>query len=131
MDDDDKFTITLDDYVSGEDITINLNDTYGTTTTYWAGDSITDVVIDNTNDGTFTITDDATTISIGDWDLSGNFGVIDNKIDPDKVERMIKHYPGLEKVWRNFTQVYEMCKQDYEGEIKAGEIDEFDDDIPF
>ena len=131
MDDDDKFTITLDDYVSGEDITINLNDTYGTTTTYWAGDSITDVVIDNTNDGTFTITDDATTISIGDWDLSGNFGVIDNKIDPDKVERMIKHYPGLEKVWRNFTQVYEMCKQDYEGKIKAGEIDEFDDDIPF
>ena len=36
-------------------ITINLDDTYGTTTTYWAGDSITDVVYSGSNDGTFTI----------------------------------------------------------------------------
>jgi len=41
---------------------------------------------------------------------------------------MCKEYPGLEKVWRNFKSVYDMCKQDYEGKKKAGEID---DDIPF
>jgi len=41
---------------------------------------------------------------------------------------MCKEYPALEKVWRNFKNVYDMCKQDYEGKIKAGEID---DDIPF
>ena len=127
MDDKDKITLDLGNLLSDDTITIDLNDTYGTTTTYWAGDSITDVV----SDGTFTITDDATTINIGDWDLSGNFGVIDNKIDPSKVERMIKHYPALRKVWENFNSVYEMCKQDYEGKVKAGEIDDFDDDIPF
>jgi hypothetical protein len=121
--DDDNITVTLDDYVSGEDIIINLNDTYGTTTTYWAGDTITDIV----SDGTFTITDDATTINIGDWNLSGNFGAI--SINPYEVEKMCKEYPALEKVWRNFKAVYDMVKQDYEGKKQAGEID--DDDIPF
>jgi hypothetical protein len=132
MEDDDKFTITLDDYVSDDTITINLNDTHGTSTTYWAGDSVTDVVYHGSNDGTFTVdTSTSGTIDIGEWTLSGDFGPIDNKINPDKVEKMCKHYPGLEKVWHNFKSVYEMCKQDYEGKIKAGEIDEFDDDVPF
>ena len=128
MEDDDKITITLNDYVSGEDITINLNDTYGATTTYWAGDSITDVVYSGSNDGTFTIdlsNDD--TINIGDWNLSGDFGVVGN-INPCEVEKMCKEYPALEKVWRNFKSVYDMVQQDYEGKKKAGEID---DDIPF
>jgi hypothetical protein len=128
---DDDYTITLD---SGEtfdlsgvldttgDITINLDNTMGTTT-YWAGDSVTDVVYTGSNDGTFTISTDDT-IDIGSWNLSGDFG----HIDPDKVEKMCEHYPGLEKVWRNFKSVYDMCKQDYEGKKKAGEID---DDIPF
>jgi len=129
MEDDDKITITLNDYVSGEDITINLNDTYGATTTYWAGDSITDVVYSGSNDGTFTIdlsNDD--TINIGDWNLSGDFGVVGN-ISPHEVEKMCKEYPSLEKVWRNFKAVYDMVQQDYEGKKRAGEID--DDDIPF
>jgi len=42
---------------------------------------------------------------------------------------MCEHYPALEKVWRNFKSVYDMCKQDYEGKKKAGEI--LDDDLPF
>ena len=138
-DNDSTFTIDvgdlkLDDVIDMDDdtITINLDDTYSTTTTYWAGDSVTDIVLDNGATGAFTIDTSTTdTIDIGDWKLSGDFGIIDNSIDPKKVERMIKHYPALRKVWENFNSVYEMCKQDYEGKIKAGEIDEFDDDIPF
>jgi hypothetical protein len=130
---DDTFTINLDDLdiklddIMEDTITVDLNDTYGTTTTYLAGDSITDVVYSGTNDGTFTITDDATTINIGDWNLTGDFGAI--SINPYEVEKMCKEYPALEKVWRNFKAVYDMVKQDYEGKKQAGEID--DDDIPF
>ena len=127
---DDSFTIDindlkLDDFVdaTGDSVTISLDNTYGTTTTYWAGDSVSDITLDTGANGTFTIgTDD--TINIGDWNLTGNFG----HIDPSEVEKMCEHYPGLEKVWRNFKSVYDMCKQDFEGKKKAGEID---DDIPF
>jgi hypothetical protein len=119
--DNDTLTITLDDYVSGEDITINLDDTYGTTT-YWGSGSITDVVYSDSADSTFTIdTSTMDTINI-DW-LYNN-----TNIDPSEVERMCNEYPALEKVWRNFKSVYDMVKQDYEGKKKAGEID---DDIPF
>jgi hypothetical protein len=123
-------TINIDDLIDMNDnITISLDETYGTTTTYWAGDSITDITI-GPSDGTFTIDiNDVTTdtIDIGDWQLSGDFGIVDN-INPSEVEKMCEHYPGLEKVWKNFKAVYDMCKQDYEGKKKAGEID---DDIPF
>src|SRR6056300_2013471 len=92
---DDDYTITLD---SGEtidlsgildttgDITINLDNNMASTT-YWTGDSVTDVVYSGSNDGTFTIDiNDLTsdTIDIGDWSLSGNFG----RIDPFEVEKM-------------------------------------------
>ena len=133
----DDYTITLD---SGEtidlsgildttgDITINLDNTMGTNTTYWAGDNLTDVVYSGSNDGTVTIdinniTTD--TIDIGSWNLSGGF----DGIYPSEVEKMCKEYPALEKVWRNFKSVYDMVKQDYEGKKKAGEVDE--DGIPF
>jgi len=120
--------LKLDDILDTTgDITINLDNTYGTTTTYWAGDSVADVVYTGPNDGTFTIDTNTidTTINIGDWCLSGDFGII----NPSEVEKMCKEYPALEKVWRNFKAVYDMVKQDYEGKKKAGEID--DDDLPF
>jgi len=106
-----------------EPITVDLNKTYGATTTYWAGDSITDVTV-GPADGSFTI-------DIGDYtadtiDISWIYNNMN--IDANEVEKMCKHYPGLEKVWRNFKSVYDMVKQDYEGKKKAGEID---DDIPF
>ena len=107
-------------------ITISLDDTYGATTTYWAGDSITDVVYSDSADGTFTI--DASTmdgINISDY-IDRTFA--NNSIEPSEVERMCNEYPALEKVWRNFKSVYDMVKQDYEGKKKAGEIA---DDIPF
>ena len=123
MEDDDKITINLDDLIDTDDtITIDLNNTYGTSTTYWAGDSITDIVYNGSNDGTFTIdTNTPDSIDI-DW-IYNNMN-----IDPYEVERMCKEYPSLEKVWRNFKSVYDMVKQDWEGKKKAGEID---DDIPF
>jgi hypothetical protein len=122
-------TINIDDLIDMDDtITINLDDTYGATTTYWAGDSITDVVYSGSNDGSFTIDINSdNTVNIGDWNLSGDFGAVGN-ISPYEVEKMCKEYPALEKVWRNFKSVYDMVKQDYEGKKKAGELD---DDIPF
>jgi len=112
----------LSGLMEDDTITINLDDTYGATTTYWAGDSITDVVYSGSNDGTFTIdTNTMDTVDLG-WIYNRQ------TLSVDEVERMCKEYPALEKVWRNFKSVYDMVKQDYEGKKKAGEID---DDIPF
>ena len=116
--------LDLSGIMDDDTITINLDDTYGTTTTYWAGDSVSDITVSGVSDGTFSIDlNDITTDTIDiDW-LTGKLN-----IDPSEVERMCKEYPSLEKVWRNFKSVYDMVKQDYEGKKKAGEID---DDIPF
>ena len=96
-------------------ITINLDDTYGATTTLWSDSTIS-------GDDTFTIsTGLADTIDIN-W-IYNNMN-----IDPNEVERMCQEYPSLEKTWRNFKSVYDMVKQDWEGKKKAGEVD---DDIPF
>ena len=121
----DYTSVSLDNSTIG-DITINLDDyDTGSTTTYWAGDTVTDITI-TPGDGTYTVGDytvDTVDVDI-DW-LTGKLS-----IDEYKVERMCKEYPALEKVWRNFKSVYDMCKQDYEGKIKAGEIQD-DDEIPF
>ena len=114
--------LDLSGLMEDDTITINLDDTYGATTTYWAGDSITDVVYSGSNDGTFTIdTNTMDTVDLG-WIYDRH------TLSVDEVERMCKEYPALEKVWRNFKSVYDMVKQDYKGKKKAGEID---DDIPF
>jgi hypothetical protein len=115
-------------------ILVDLNKTYGTTTTYWAGDSVSDIVISDASDGTFTIDlDDLTvdTIDLGNLDnitTDYRWAYEDTRINVLEVESMCKEYPGLEKAYRNFKSVYDMVKQDYEGKKKAGEID---DDIPF
>ena len=127
---DDFYTIDLDDLdiklddIMEDTITIDLNDTYGTTTTYWAGDSVTDIVLDDAT---------TSTIDLGNYTLSGDFGDIQvdqswQAIYPCEVEKMCKEYPALEKVWRNFKAVYDMVQQDYKGKKEAGELD---DDIPF
>ena len=130
----DEFTINLDelglgDLLSDDTITINLDDTYGTTTSYWAGDSVSDITVSEISDNTFTLSgSDTVTISGYDTDISTDWVYTTNNIDPSEVERMCNEYPALEKVWRNFKSVYDMVKQDFEGKKKAGEID---DDIPF
>jgi len=133
---DDSFTIDISDLKLDDildttgDITIDLGNYDAQTTTYWAGDSVTDITL-SSSDNTFTL-NDTITINTG----SGITDTVDfdwiynnTSIDPSKVERMCKQYPALEKVWRNFKSVYDMCKQDYEGKKKAGEID--DDELPF
>jgi len=131
---DDSFTIDindlkLDDFVNatGDDVTINLGDTYDTTTTYWAGDNITDINVGGATD-TINISDGTFTIDTNSVDWINEIHINDTRISPEEIEKMCEHYPGLEKVWRNFKSVYDMCKQDFEGKKKAGEID---DDIPF
>ena len=116
-------------------IVIDLNDTYGTTTTYWAGDSISDIVISDVSDGTFTISlDDVTTADTIDISTLDNitsdyqWAYEESRINILEIENMCKEYPALEKVWRNFKNVYDMVKQDYEGKKKAGEIE---NDYPF
>ena len=132
---DDSFTIDISDLKLDDildttgDITIDLGNYDAQTTTYWAGDSVTDITL-SSSDNTFTL-NDTITINTG----SGITDTVDfdwiynnTSIDPTKVERMCKEYPALEKVWRNFKSVYDMVQQDYEGKKKTGELD---DDIPF
>jgi len=116
--------LDLSGIMEDDTITINLDDTYGTTTTYSLNDSISNNWIDNsTYDSSFTV--DANTVDTVNIDWIYN----NMNIDPNQVENMCKEYPALEKVWRNFKSVYDMVKQDYEGKKKAGEIK--DDDFPF
>ena len=104
MDDDGTITIDIKDYtpeyISGIGSTITFNST--TLDTDWIN-----------SDGTFTI----------------NSGYIDNSLSRSTIERMCKEYPALKQVWEKFIVIYDMCEKDYEGKIKAGEID--DEDIPF
>ena len=109
--------LDLGDLLSDDIITVDFNDTYGTTTTYWASNGVNGITIGSSND-TFTLTDSDVFSSIS-IDRSSD-------INPDRVERMCKHYPALEKVWRNFKSVYDMVEQDYKGNYK-----DLDDDIPF
>ena len=115
--------LDLSGLLDDDTITINLDDTYGTTTTYWAGDSVTDITVDGVNEGTFTI--DTSTLDNGvglDWIYERH------SLSISEVEKMCNEYPALEKTWRNFKSMYDMVKQDYQGKKDAGEID---DDIPF
>lgn len=131
MEDDEKYTITLDsgktidisDLDTTGDITINLNDTFGATTTYVSDSSYTISL-----DDTITISDSTFTLDTHAIDWTANSILSDTRISPDEVERMCKEYPALEKVWRNFKSVYDMVQQDYKGKKKSGELE---DDIPF
>ena len=117
--------LDLSGLLEDDTITINLDDTYGTTTTMWTDTTIS-------GDDTFIIsagassTIDISTLTSDTVDINWIYNNMN--IDPNEVERMCQEYPSLEKVWRNFKSVYDMVKQDYEGKKKAGEID---DDIPF
>lgn len=139
---DDKYSIDL----SGT-ITIDLNNTYGATTSYSYGeipkDPVTgDIYFDNngnmntyngsewTNititDNSYTISGSSTNWNVNDTiDISSILNGLDTKIyNEEEIENMCKVYPGLDKAWSNFKSVYDMVKQDYEGKKRAGELDE-------
>lgn len=106
-----------------EGFSITYNDTDYTYTV----DSSNTITLDDTfssnSDGTFTINLDNS--FSGDMN---DYMYVDDSIKPDRVETMCKHYPGLEKAWRNFKAIYDMCEQDYKGKLKELGLD---DDIPF
>lgn len=116
-DDDNKITITSTEGTT-DTITINLEDTYGTTTsTLTIADDFT--VPDYTVD-----TVDISGIMSSDfevnWDRIGNITLEptmweDCMPDPQKLKRMCEQYPALEKVYENFKTVYSMVEQDWKG----------------
>ena len=116
--------LDLSGIMEDDTITINLDDTYGATTTYWSNSNISDITISGDSDSSYTI--DTSTLTTDTIDINWIYNNMN--IDPNEVERMCQEYPSLEKTWRNFKSVYDMVKQDWEGKKKAGEVD---DDIPF
>ena len=119
---DDTTTINIDDLFTD---TIDLSNIDGATTTYWAGDSVTDIVLtDSSSNGTFTIDTSTLDTTVGlDWIYERH------SLSISEVEKMCNEYPALEKTWRNFKSMYDMVKQDYQGKKDAGELD--DDQFPF
>ena len=81
---------------------------------------------DATGASTYTVSLDGLTSDYDTGPLTYDLTV--DYINSDTVEKMTKLYPGLDKVWRNFKSVYDMCIQHYKGKQQAGELD---DDIPF
>lgn len=127
---DDDITITIVNDIAKDlqanidnSIVIDLNNTYGATTSYQYDSTVGTITIDNNS-----LSGHSYTIGTDDTIDLSNIWIKDDSIDPNQVEKMCKEYPGLEKVWSKFKSVYDMCKQDYEGKKKAGELD---DDIPF
>ena len=113
MNDDETFTITLDD-----DVTINLVDSISTNIGTYSVDSSTFSLSDITISSTDTVdTWNNYTGSSGEV-----YNILDKFIDPDQVEEMCKEYPALSKVWRNFKSVYDMTLQDYKGKKEQDKI---------
>jgi hypothetical protein len=110
--------------------TINLDNTYGTTTTYSTNDTITISTIGS---------DSIYTGYTGDSGMNSNYNIsignisgidpstlsTDNSIilvlwedklpNPSRVKKMCEHYPALEKAYENFKSIYKMVEQDYKG----------------
>ncbi len=42
----------------------------------------------------------------------------------EKIEKMCEQYPGLKKAYEHFVFAYKLTRQDYDGKIKAGELDD-------
>tara|TARA_Y200000002_G_scaffold375136_1_gene376957 strand:+ start:1324 stop:1746 length:423 start_codon:yes stop_codon:yes gene_type:complete len=42
----------------------------------------------------------------------------------EKIEKMCEQYPGLKKAYEHFVFAYKLTQQDYDGKLKAGELDD-------
>ena len=127
-------------------VVINLNDTYGSTTTYLGDNNISIGTQDlGTIDSSYTINfNDTITISGGGSGsaafpgqtysvgagLGGysSIGSIDTQwivttpnthIEIAEIESMCKEYPALAKVYENFKTVYDLVLQDWKGKKDA------------
>ena len=124
----------LDITIDTNTITIKLDETYGTTSTYLENTGVV-YTTDDTMGETFTL-DLSDTITLdGIIDTEGpynwNFDLtpfVNTMPTIDEINKMCDVYPGLAKAFENFKTAYKLVEQDYKGKKKAGEID---DDIPF
>jgi hypothetical protein len=108
-------TITVTSSAS-DSYVINLNDTYGTTTSYFSNDYTGVIATDIGAVGaSYTISTD--TISI--TDLNWNLSIEDTHLEVAEVEKMCGEYPALAKVYENFKTMYDLVKQDWEGKKNA------------
>ena len=118
MDDKDIITITGSS-ISSDTITIDLNSTYGATTTY--------TYPSNLDLSNVTLTSSYDTSIVGDTiTLTGLDGMwwSDNEkthIEITEIEKMCVEYPALAKVYENFKTVYDLVKQDWKGKKDANE----------
>lgn len=116
--DENNITLTGTD---GNTIVINLNDTYGATTTYSSDAGFIATDVSAISPYTISIDDsvDLSTISITDINSSIFNWHEDTRIDVNEVEKMCKEYPALAKVYENFKTVYDLVKQDWKGKKDA------------
>jgi hypothetical protein len=104
-------TITITGGSSDNDtIVINLNDTYGTTTSYLSH-------IDTSTIGSSYTINTNDTISI--TDLNWTLSIEDTHLEVAEIEKMCAEYPALAKVYENFKTMYDLVKQDWEGKKNA------------
>jgi len=120
--DDNEITITS---IEGTEdiITIDLSDTYGTTTS-------TLTIADDYTVGDISV--DSYTIDTVDLDWLKDHNITleptmweDCMPDPQKLKRMCEQYPALEKAYENFKTVYTMVEQDWKGNHDD------EDELPF
>ena len=82
-------------------------------------------------------TSDTVTINTEDYSFAGDnlTYTIDGINEPaqefvthlptmEKIEKMCEQYPGLKKAYEHFVFAYKLTRQDYEGKVKAGELDD-------
>ena len=106
---------------SNDTIIINLDDTYGTTTTYISNDSIGYIATDIGAVGSsYTITAGNVDLStISSVDFNWQFPSDDTHFEIAEVEKMCAEYPALAKVYENFKTMYDLVKQDWQGKKDA------------
>lgn len=120
---DDKDTITIAG--SSDTIVIDLNSTYGATTTYPSGGFIAQEI--STIDPSLVYTIDLNdTINLNNITITGDsnsqewwVATPDTHLEISEVEKMCDEYPALAKVYENFKTVYDLVKQDWEGKKNA------------
>jgi hypothetical protein len=119
----DTITITGDNSGSNSYV-INLNDTYGATTSYFSNDNTGVIATDvgTVLSSAFTITSSGnvgigTISTINSVDF--NWYTTNTHLEVAEVEKMCAEYPALAKVYENFKTMYDLVKQDWEGKKNA------------
>lgn len=110
---------TLDTHKNSSDyITIDLDESYGTTTSYYSDGEVCDITLNDIGKN-FTVDIDSDIIISDDC----VFDLDNTVITTHEVERMCEYYPSLNTAWKNFKSIYDMTKQDWEGKKKSGDVD--------